>query len=185
MLISAFVEGVGAQWSNFFESGSGAPNDVSLGDVAFMFIIDSILYSLITWYVGSIAPGEFGVAQPWYFIFSRDYWQPNAKRAREAHPGIKSVFISLSLAHAVLSTDWDSDSDQGRNFERPLSKTLGEGNIGVFIRDLTKTYKGVLGRKEVKAVRGVSLDLYKGEITALLGHNGAGKTTTMSILTGT
>ena len=31
---------------------------------------------------------------------------------------------------------------------------------------------------------GVTLDIYKGEITALLGHNGAGKTTTMSILTG-
>ena len=28
------------------------------------------------------------------------------------------------------------------------------------------------------------LKIYKGQITALLGHNGAGKTTTMSILTG-
>ena len=28
------------------------------------------------------------------------------------------------------------------------------------------------------------LKVYKGQITALLGHNGAGKTTTMSILTG-
>lgn len=34
------------------------------------------------------------------------------------------------------------------------------------------------------AVKGVNLNIYKGEITALLGHNGAGKTTTMSILTG-
>ncbi len=30
----------------------------------------------------------------------------------------------------------------------------------------------------------LNLDMYKGQITALLGHNGAGKTTTMSILTG-
>lgn len=34
------------------------------------------------------------------------------------------------------------------------------------------------------AVAGMSLDLYEGQITALLGHNGAGKTTTMSMLTG-
>ena len=30
----------------------------------------------------------------------------------------------------------------------------------------------------------LTLKMYKGQITALLGHNGAGKTTTMSILTG-
>jgi len=35
-----------------------------------------------------------------------------------------------------------------------------------------------------KAVDSLSLDMYKGQVTALLGHNGAGKTTTMSILTG-
>ena len=34
------------------------------------------------------------------------------------------------------------------------------------------------------AVTGMSLNMYEGQITALLGHNGAGKTTTMSMLTG-
>ena len=34
------------------------------------------------------------------------------------------------------------------------------------------------------AVNKLSLNMYKDQITALLGHNGAGKTTTMSILTG-
>lgn len=36
----------------------------------------------------------------------------------------------------------------------------------------------------VHAVRGVNLNIYPGELTALLGHNGAGKTATMSIITG-
>ena len=35
------------------------------------------------------------------------------------------------------------------------------------------------------AVEGMSLRMYEGQISALLGHNGAGKTTTMSMLTGT
>lgn len=34
------------------------------------------------------------------------------------------------------------------------------------------------------AVEGTVLNMYHGQITALLGHNGAGKTTTMSMLTG-
>lgn len=36
----------------------------------------------------------------------------------------------------------------------------------------------------IVAVNGVSLDMYEGQIFALLGHNGAGKTTTINILTG-
>ena len=31
---------------------------------------------------------------------------------------------------------------------------------------------------------GLDLEIYRGNITGLLGHNGAGKTTTISILTG-
>jgi ATP-binding cassette subfamily A (ABC1) protein 3 len=34
------------------------------------------------------------------------------------------------------------------------------------------------------AVRNLSMRMYAGQITALLGHNGAGKSTTMSMLTG-
>ena len=36
----------------------------------------------------------------------------------------------------------------------------------------------------VRAVDGLSLTLYEGQITCLLGHNGAGKSTTISLLTG-
>ena len=39
-------------------------------------------------------------------------------------------------------------------------------------------------RQAIEVVNIQKLKIYKGQITALLGHNGAGKTTTMSILTG-
>ncbi len=42
----------------------------------------------------------------------------------------------------------------------------------------------VRGKVTKVAVDGTNLDMFEGQITALLGHNGAGKTTTMSMLTG-
>ncbi|UYV74613.1 ABCA3 [Cordylochernes scorpioides] len=39
-------------------------------------------------------------------------------------------------------------------------------------------------KKGVPSVNNASLNIYSGEITALLGHNGAGKTTTMNMITG-
>lgn len=59
-------------------------------------------------------------------------------------------------------------------FEEPPNNC----EIGISVQNLHKRYGNFY------AVNGVNLDLYKGQITALLGHNGAGKTTTMSIITG-
>ena len=48
----------------------------------------------------------------------------------------------------------------------------------VMVRDLRKNYR------HVAAVRGIDLEISRGEVFALLGPNGAGKTTTVEILEG-
>lgn len=50
-------------------------------------------------------------------------------------------------------------------------------------RGLVKTYKRRDG-SEVQAVKGIDLDIHRGEIFSLLGPNGAGKTTTISMISG-
>ncbi len=53
---------------------------------------------------------------------------------------------------------------------------MSENNSIIKVRGLVKKYNGV------EAVRGVSFDVYSGEIFGFLGPNGAGKTTTINIL---
>jgi putative ABC transport system ATP-binding protein len=54
--------------------------------------------------------------------------------------------------------------------------------IMIAMKDLTKTYKSM--GDEVYALRGVSLDILKGESVAVMGHSGSGKSTLLSILGG-
>ncbi|KAJ8317951.1 hypothetical protein KUTeg_003042 [Tegillarca granosa] len=146
--------GSGAQWSNF-NSGVSVDDDFALSHVCAMLVIDALFYCVITWYVETVFPGEFGVPQPWYFFLTHSYWCGTS--SVDEVPDDKRVSI-------------------GQNPEYFEPDPIGI-NAGIQIRNLGK----VFGRKDSKkvAVAGMSLDMYEGQITALLGHNGAGKTTTM------
>ena len=57
---------------------------------------------------------------------------------------------------------------------------LAESPPIIRIENLAKTYASGF-----RALKGVSLDIRRGEILALLGPNGAGKTTLINIICGT
>ena len=50
----------------------------------------------------------------------------------------------------------------------------------VQLRELVRTYK--TGEVEVKAVRGVTLDIHRGEFVAIMGSSGSGKSTLMNTI---
>jgi len=63
---------------------------------------------------------------------------------------------------------------------------MGDLDVGPAIRisGLTKSFRGHLGIGRTPVVKGLDLEVRRGEILGLLGPNGAGKTTTMKMLLG-
>jgi putative ABC transport system ATP-binding protein len=60
------------------------------------------------------------------------------------------------------------------------SQTQTNGPPVIQLRDLSKTYKS--GEVEVKAVRGVTLEIVRGDFVAVMGASGSGKSTLMNTL---
>ena len=94
---------------------------------------------------------RYGTQRSPWFCLAPSYWLP----------GSTAPPTSLSTTPVEVSEDVES-----------IPATM-RGTEAIVIRDLRKDFTG-LGKETVRAVQGVNLDIYPGEITAILGHNGAG-----------
>lgn len=68
----------------------------------------------------------------------------------------------------------------------PLTQTNVDydPNIVIETQNLTKVYSDFWGRSKVRALKGLDLEIRKGEVFGLLGPNGSGKSTTIKLLLG-
>ncbi|XP_008203603.1 phospholipid-transporting ATPase ABCA1 isoform X2 [Nasonia vitripennis] len=154
----------GIKWSNLFLVGDPVYKTAgSLGMIMIFSIIGTIFHFLMTVYIYAVHPGKYGVKKhPLYFL--------------------KSGKTRNKVNSDDEMDDYEFDDVDGKPFETIPRAAF---TPGIQIRGLKKEFRTHLfGKSKVQALRGISVDFYKGQITALLGHNGAGKTTLMSILTG-
>ncbi|CAH3155546.1 unnamed protein product, partial [Porites evermanni] len=155
---------VGISWKQVSEYPSPDEN-FNMAWVFCMLLAECAIFGTVTWYVEAIFPGEYGIPKPFYFPCMPSYWC-GVNSPKEVH---------VILNNSAESSDDDADGKADVEDEPDLP-------VGVAIKRLRKVFKGSSGSKV--AVDDLSLNIFKGQITALLGHNGAGKTTTISMLTG-
>ncbi|XP_075922320.1 uncharacterized protein LOC116941141 isoform X1 [Petromyzon marinus] len=167
-------QGIGVQWSNMYHSPLFG-DDVSFAYLCWMLIIDTAIYFILGWYIRNVYPGTYGLARPFYFIFTVSYWQEVCCCGSRRRP------MGYLVRNMAQESSADSKTDAKDGSMRPqLEAVPADLTAGVSLRSLTKQYSK--GKKA--ALQDLSLDFYQDQITTLLGHNGAGKTTTMSLLMG-
>ncbi|XP_029433384.1 ATP-binding cassette sub-family A member 3 [Rhinatrema bivittatum] len=153
-------KGTGVQWEDLLKPLS-VDDNFTFAHVLGMLLLDSVLYGSVAWYVEAVFPGEYGVPQPWYFFLTPLYW--------------------CGTPRTVLEKEEEEDPEKALKSQF-IEEEPTDLISGIKIRHLSKVFKA--GKKRKEAVRDLTLNMYEGQITVLLGHNGAGKTTTLSMLTG-
>jgi ABC-2 type transport system ATP-binding protein len=66
----------------------------------------------------------------------------------------------------------------------PFAPVAMNDEIVLQTRALSKVYRDFWGRQKVRALKGLDLEVHRGEVFGLLGPNGSGKTTTIKLLLG-
>lgn len=144
-----------------------------MGFYTVMLIIDAFGYWALAWYMDTVFAGSYGQSRPWYYPITESFNFLSRSFMGE------SDYFPIPL-DSEMPEEFDTASMQA--FAEPVNPVVKAKGVAISIRNLRKHFTV---RGEVKkAVDDLSLDIYKSEIFALLGHNGAGKTTTISILTG-
>lgn len=115
--------GVGVQFNNTWVRASPEDN-MTLGIVLLMLIVDAILYMLLSLYFEAVLPGEYGIPQPWYFPCTSTFWC-----GPKPYKDVK---------------DYDDDYNKV-NYEREPTDL----NIGIKIKKLRKSFGSKTAVKDI------------------------------------
>ncbi|XP_009805247.2 ATP-binding cassette sub-family A member 10 [Gavia stellata] len=150
--------GMGFSFSNLMEES------YFLFSTYTLLVFDSVLYLLLATYFDKILPGKYGIPEPPFFCLKPSYWVRSRRGSTREMP----------------RTSASPEELLGDDIEPVPPEFMGKEAIR--LNNIKKAYKKK--DKKTEALRGLSLNIYEGQITALLGHSGAGKTTLLNVLSG-
>ncbi|XP_025783287.1 ATP-binding cassette sub-family A member 10-like [Puma concolor] len=129
----------------------------------FILALDALLYLILMLYFERALPDEGGHPCSPLFFLKSSFWSQH----RNTH-------------HEVFEDEINPEHYPDDSFE-PVPLEF-HGKEAIRIRNIRKEYDGK--PENVEALQGIFLDIYEGQVTAILGHNGSGKSTLLNILSG-
>uniref|UniRef100_A0A5F8GKY5 ATP-binding cassette sub-family A member 10 n=1 Tax=Monodelphis domestica TaxID=13616 RepID=A0A5F8GKY5_MONDO len=111
-----------------------------------ILLFDILLYLALMLYFDKILPNEYGRRESPLFLLKSSFW-----------------FQKQKFVHEVLENE--TNPEYYSDFFEPISSEF-HGKEAIRIRNIRKEFKGKL--KKVEALKGLLLDIYEGQITAIL-----------------
>lgn len=130
-------------------------DNVSIIEVWFVMVGTWAFIGMFLWYFTKVVPWTTGTPQPFYFPVTRQFWYP----------------VVAVPTFPPLPPDLQDE-------QQPFETESSDGTPVIVVDSLWKSFDSAF------VLKNVSLKIYDGQITTLLGHNGAGKTTLMNVITG-
>lgn len=125
-----------------------------------------VLYSLLTWYLDKVLPGEMGYKLPFYFMFTPSYWR-----------NIFGKNKKIQLVDAFPNPEYEMDGDVASEVSAAKTVTENEVRIMGLTKEFASEHKLKRRDKTVNTFRAVDciyLGVPKSTVQCILGHNGAG-----------
>lgn len=155
-----------------------------------IYIATFFLWFVMAIYLDNIIPNSSGVRKSIFYFLNPGYW--TGKGGNKIEEG--GIFSFLrSIPQVEHKTPDDEDVLEEENLvKHQVREDLVDPNVVVQIHGLIKTYPGKIEigcgkctwKSHFHAVKGLWVNIPKGQLFCLLGPNGAGKSTTISCLTG-
>lgn len=151
-------KGTGINFNNW-TSGISVDDNFSMIIVMAFMVLNHFIHLTLMWYFDQIIPGDHGIAKPWYFPFAglKGFLFPDLEDQRK----LKEAQWSAS----IVSRQKSSEDELPVYLED--ESIYSSKKVGISIKNLSKEFTQF--GKLKKAVDDLSLNIYEGQISVLLG----------------